>query len=115
MAAVRSPEASFWCHDGNDRVKETSGLVDYISEPLVVSVGEITLEWCGLNSLDGKDGHYRGVAAKRFLIQADYTTACFLDRSRGLGHKSLGALQASFFRMKAFGTGLGFPRTTAGS
>ena len=115
MTAIRSPEASFRCHDGNDRVKEASGLIDYISEPLVMSVGEITLEWRGLNSIDGQNGHYRGVAAKGLFIQADYTTACFLDRSRGVGHKSFGVLQASFIRMKALGTGLGFPRTTARS
>jgi hypothetical protein len=44
MPAIRSPEASLWCDYSDDRVEKTPSLVDNVSEPFVVSVGEISLE-----------------------------------------------------------------------
>jgi hypothetical protein len=52
MPAIRSPEASLRCDHCDDRIEKTPGFVDDIREPLVMSIGEISLERGGFYGID---------------------------------------------------------------
>jgi hypothetical protein len=57
MSAVGRPEASAWCGNGNDGIKETASLVDHIRKPFVMSVRQIPLEGSGFDGVNRQDGN----------------------------------------------------------
>ena len=64
MPAIRSPEASLRCDHRDDGVEKTPGFVDNVSEPFVVSIGEISLEGRGLDGVNRKN-------AKQYRLSRD--------------------------------------------
>jgi hypothetical protein len=68
MPAIGSPEAALWRHDGNDRVEKTAGFVDYVSQTLVVSVGQVALERCRFNRIDRENRKQYWMTAERFFV-----------------------------------------------
>jgi hypothetical protein len=58
----------FFGYDSNDRVEKTAGLVDDVSQALVVGVGEIALERRGLNCIDGQNREQYWVPGKWVFI-----------------------------------------------
>jgi hypothetical protein len=80
MAAIRSPESIVGRSDGDDRIKETSGLVDHIREPLVMGVRQISLKRSWFDSADRQNRKQQRMSAKRLSVGSNNTTTSFFDR-----------------------------------
>ena len=68
MSTIRSPEPGSWSEDSNNRVEKTACLIDDVSESFVMSVGEISLEGSGFDSIDWQDAQQYWMTRERFLI-----------------------------------------------
>ena len=114
MPAIRSPEAFLRRDDSDDRVEKTPCFVDNVSEPFVVSIGEISLERGGLDGIDRQNRKQDRVPAERFLVRSHNAAAGFLDRLRNLRGSSCRLIEPAFCWAEAFRTGFGFARTPPG-
>src|ERR1700733_9548900 len=111
MPAIRSPEAFLWCNHGDDRIEKTPGFIDDVGEPLVVSIGEISLERCGLDGIDRQNRKQHRMPAERLLVQSHQAAAGFLDRLRYLRCKARRLIQPTFGRAQTPRSGFGLART----
>lgn len=98
-------------HDGNDRIQETAGLVDNVSQALVVSVGKIALERRCFNRIDGQNRKQDRMTTERFFIPADDAAAGFLDCFCRLRGSSCRFLQLTLCWAEAFGARLSLAGT----
>jgi len=114
MSAIRSPEASLWRHDSDDRVEKTPSFVDDVGEPFVMSIGEIPLERRGLNGIDRQNREQYWVPAERLLVQSHNAAADFRDCPCSFRRSSCRLLEPAFCWAEAFRTGFGFTRTPPG-
>jgi hypothetical protein len=89
MPAVGGPEATARRHNCDDRVEKTPSLTDHISQPFVVSVGEIALKRSGLDLVDGKNREQGLMTAQRVLIEAHHAAPSLLDSLRGFRGRTL--------------------------
>jgi hypothetical protein len=88
MPAIGSPEASLWCNHRDDRVEKTTGFVDNVREPFVMSIGEISLERGGLDGIDWQDGQQYRMTGERFLVRSNNAAAGFGDCLRSFRCRS---------------------------
>src|ERR1700739_2326163 len=89
MPAVGGPEATAGRNNGDDRVEETSSLIDDIGQPFVVSVREIALKRRGLDLVYGKNREQGRMSAKRILIEAHHAAPSLPDCFHGFFGRSL--------------------------
>jgi len=96
MPAIRSPETSLRCDHSDNRVEKTPGFIDDISEPFVMSIGEIPLERGGLDGIDRQNREQDKVPAERVLVRSHHAAAGLLDRLRHLRGSSRRLIQPAF-------------------
>ena len=79
MPAIGSPETSLRSDHCDDGIEKTPGFVDNVREPFVMSIGEISLERGGLDSIDWQGAQQYRMTGKRFLVRSNNATAGFRD------------------------------------
>src|ERR1700756_4318217 len=114
MPAVGSPESEPRGENCDDRVEETPRLVDDISEPLVVGVGEISLEGRWFDGIDREDAQQYRMTGERFLVRSNNAAAGFGDSFCGFGCSSCRLLESAFRRAEALRPRFGFARPPPG-
>src|SRR5579871_1451333 len=114
MPAIRSPEASLWCHDSDDRVEKTPSFIDDVSEPFVMSIGEIPLEWGGLDGIDRQDAQQHRMTGEWFPVRSHNAAASFLDRLPHLRCSPSELIQSAFGRAQTLRSRFGFARAPPG-
>jgi hypothetical protein len=89
MAAIGGPEAfARGCDNRDDRVEKAPSLTNNVGEPLVVSVGKITLKRRRLDLVDGENREQQRMTSEWFLVQAHHTAPGLLDGFRGVRSRS---------------------------
>jgi len=114
MPAIGGPEASLRCDYCNNRVEKTPGFVDNVSEPFVVSIGEIPLERGWFDGINRQNRKRERMSAERILVRSHNVAAGFLDRLRHLRGSARRLIQPAFSRAQTFRAGFGFARTLPG-
>jgi hypothetical protein len=114
MPAVGSPEPDPRGENCDDRIEKTPCLIDDISQPFVVSVGEISLEGRWFDRIDRQDAQQYRMTGKRFLVRSNNAAAGFGDCFCGFGCSSCRLLESAFGWAEALRPGFGFARTLPG-
>src|SRR5580692_9610337 len=96
MPAIRSPETFLRCDHSDDRIEKTAGFVDNVSEPFVVSIGEVSLERGGFDSIDRQNRKQEWMSAERLLVQSHNAAASSLDCLRHLRCSPCRLIQPAF-------------------
>src|ERR1700739_250520 len=111
MSPIGGPEASLRCDHCNNRIEKTPGFIDNVSEPFVMSVGEISLERGGFDGIDGQNRKQERMTAERVLVRSHNPAAGFLDRLRHLRGSARRLIQPAFSGAQTLRAGFGFARS----
>src|SRR5262249_46504499 len=98
MAAIGRPKPACGGYNGDNRVEKSSRLVDNVSQPLVVSIGEVSLEGGGFNRTDRQHGQQHRMSRKRLLVHSNDAAICFGDCLSNFGSNTCRLLQSTFCR-----------------
>ena len=96
MPTVGSPEPAPWGENCDNRVEKTPCLIDDISQPFVVSVGEISLEGRWFDDIDRQGAQQYRMTGERFLVRSNNAAAGFGDCFCSLGRSSCRLLESAF-------------------
>jgi hypothetical protein len=114
MPTVGSPEPAPWGENCDNRVEKTPCLIDDISQPFVVSVGEISLEGRWFDDIDRQDAQQYRMTGERFLVRSNNAAAGFGDCFCSLGRSSCRLLESAFRWAEALRARFGFARPPPG-
>src|SRR5262249_58591092 len=89
MLSVRRPAPAVGRSDGDDGIEEAAGLVDHIGQLLVMGVGQVALERCRLDRIDGQHGKQSRMPAQRLFILAHQSASGLLDQLLDLPYSPL--------------------------
>src|SRR5579871_2675159 len=103
MTAIRSPETGAAGRGHRDNgIQKTARLIDHISQPFVMSVGEVSLERRRLNRLNRQNGKQHRMAGERLLVQSHIAPADFFYQFGNLTRGSFRGIQATLACCKTF-------------